>query len=74
MAVPLERKGRRVYVAAIVARDEQAGRYYLYEAVDQSGQMLYGDEKTRAHHPDGFATEGPQDTVSTLGQGEATSP
>ena len=36
--------------------------------------MLYGDEKTRAHHPDGLATEGPQDTVSTLGQGEATSP
>ena len=45
-AGPVEYKGEIVYLAVIVTKDGRNGnRYYLHEAVDQDGNIIYGNEK-----------------------------
>lgn len=51
-AAPVTYKGDAVYVTAIVVRDT-ANRYYLHEAVDQNGNMLFGQSKSPDTASDG---------------------
>lgn len=44
-AGPAEYDGKKVYVAAIVIRDN-ANRYYLHEAVDESGNVIYKQKES----------------------------
>lgn len=53
-AAPVEYRGETAYVTAIVVRDN-ANRYYLHEAVDQNGNLIYGHGES----PDA-ASDGPE--------------
>lgn len=61
-AAPVQYRGENVYVTAIVIKDS-ANRYYLHEAVDQNGNMIFGQNKSSATASDGPAAK-PQDTVA----------
>ena len=61
-AAPVQYRGEPVYVTAIVIRDS-ANRYYLHEAVDQNGNMIFGQNKSPDTASDGPAAV-PQDTVA----------
>lgn len=61
-AAPVQYRGENVYVTAIVIKDS-ANRYYLHEAVDQNGNMIFGQNKSPATASDGPAAK-PQDTVA----------
>lgn len=63
-AAPVDYFGDTVYVAAIVAKDNLSNRYYLHEAVDQNGELLYGNEKNQMQ-PSDRLTGDPQGTVAT---------
>lgn len=63
-AAPVDYFGETVYVAAIVAKDNLSNRYYLHEAVDQNGELLYGNEKNQVQ-PSDRLTGDPQGTVAT---------
>lgn len=65
-AAPVDYFGDTVYVAAIVAKDNLSNRYYLHEAVDQNGELLYGNEKNQMQ-PSDRLTGDPQGTVATPG-------
>ncbi|WP_294854236.1 LPD38 domain-containing protein [uncultured Oscillibacter sp.] len=51
-AAPVTYRGETTYVTAIVVRDN-ANRYYLHEAVDQYGNLIYGHEKSPDAASDG---------------------
>lgn len=61
-AAPVQYRGEPVYVTAIVIKDS-ANRYYLHEAVDQNGNMIFGQNKSPDTASDGPAVK-PQDTVA----------
>ena len=61
-AAPVQYRGENVYVTAIVIKDS-ANRYYLHEAVDQNGNMIFGQNKSPDTASDGPAAV-PQDTVA----------
>ena len=61
-AAPVQYRGENVYVTAIVIKDS-ANRYYLHEAVDQNGNMIFGQNKSPDTASDGPAAK-PQDTVA----------
>lgn len=61
-AAPVQYRGEPVYVTAIVIRDS-TNRYYLHEAVDQNGNMIFGQNKSPDTASDGPAAV-PQDTVA----------
>lgn len=61
-AAPVQYRGKNVYVTAIVIKDS-ANRYYLHEAVDQNGNMIFGQNKSPDTASDGPAAK-PQDTVA----------
>lgn len=61
-AAPVEYKGSTTYVTAIVIRDD-ANRYYLHEAVDENGNVLYTKKENSGTASD-RPTEIPQDTVA----------
>lgn len=61
-AAPVEYRGETAYVTAIVIRDA-ANRYYLHEAVDQNGDLIFGQNKSPDTASDGSADK-PQNTVA----------
>lgn len=61
-AAPVDYKGTTTYVTAIVIRDD-ANRYYLHEAVDENGNVLYTKKENSGTASDRPA-EIPQDTVA----------
>ena len=63
-AAPVDYKEKRVYVTAIVTRGAD-NRYYLHEAVDSEGNLLYGHEESPAL-PSDRSAEG-QNTVANAG-------
>ena len=63
-AAPVDYKEKRVYVTAIVTRGAD-NRYYLHEAVDSEGNLLYGHEENPAL-PSDRSAEG-QNTVANAG-------
>ena len=62
-AAPVEYKGQPVYLTAIVVKDRNSNRYYLHEAIDQDGNLLYGTEKSPETASDRPANKS-QDTVA----------
>lgn len=61
-AAPVTYRGETTYVTAIVVRDN-ANRYYLHEAVDQYGNLIYGHEKSPDIASDGSGVS-PKSTVA----------
>lgn len=61
-AAPVTYRGETTYVTAIVVRDN-ANRYYLHEAVDQQGNLIYGHEKSPDIASDGSGVS-PKSTVA----------
>ncbi|WP_312281919.1 LPD38 domain-containing protein, partial [Oscillibacter sp.] len=61
-AAPVTYRGETTYVTAIVVRDN-ANRYYLHEAVDQQGNLIYGHEKSPDIASDGSGVS-PESTVA----------
>lgn len=62
-AAPVEFQGEVVYLAVIVTRDS-ANRYYLHEAVDQAGNIIYGARKPGTAS-DRLADKSAPDTVAS---------
>lgn len=72
-AAPVNYKGNDVYVIALVNKDKQSNRYYLHEAVDQYGNVIYGQKESS-----GIASDRPNlsvtDTVADTELPNATIP
>lgn len=64
-AGPTEYAGKKVYVAAIVIRDN-ASRYYLHEAVDENGNVIYKEKES----PESASDRSPDDPKSTVANPE----
>ncbi|NCB04526.1 MAG: hypothetical protein EOM69_03280, partial [Clostridia bacterium] len=56
-AAPIEYRGKRGILGAIVAKDKESNRYYLHEVIDQNGDIIYNMGET---------AEGPSDRRSGL--------
>ena len=64
-AAPVTYRGETAYVTTIVVRDN-ANRYYLHEAVDQDGNLIYGQKKS----PDAASDGSGEDLRSTVADTE----
>lgn len=46
-AAPINYRGDRTYLAAVVSRDAQSGRYYLHEVIDENGNIITPENKNQ---------------------------
>ena len=59
LAAPVNYKGNDVYVIALINKDKQSNRYYLHEALDQYGNVIYGQKESS-----GIASDRPNLSVT----------
>lgn len=74
-AAPVSYRGAPTYLAAVVTRDTNDGRYYLHEVINEDGSLISANENQQETTSDGRASQtGTVDTVSSPAGNSSISP